>query len=94
MQNSLSKSKIEIMLEETDNLDHFRTQTTLHKRELTSKTEDKLLSKVYESHNAAQIRKFLPEEEVENFHNSVEFNWNQFWISLYMNSFPGFLFLL
>ena len=91
MQNSLSKSKIEIMLEETDNLDHFRSQTTLHKREVTSKTEEKLLSKVYESHNAAQIRKFLPEEEVENFHNSVEFNWNQFWISFIYEFLPWVL---
>jgi hypothetical protein len=76
------------MLDETENIDHFRTPTTLHKREVTSKTEEKLLSKVYESHNAAQIRKFIPEEEVEDYHNSVEFNWNQFWVSFTYEVLP------
>ena len=64
-QNSLSNRRQPIMLDETENIDHFRTPTTLHKREVTSKTEEKLLSKVYESHNAAQIRKFIPEEDID-----------------------------
>ena len=81
------------MLEETENIDHFRTQTTLHKREVTSKTEEKLLSKVYESHNAAQIRNLFLKKRLKIIIILLNLIGINFGFHLQMKSFPGFLFL-
>ena len=78
---------LSLYMEKTD-IEHFRSPTSLHKRKVNIETEDRLLSKVSESYNAAQVRKFIPADEIESLHQPVTFSWRQFWISLLYESLP------
>ena len=69
-------------------IEHFRSPTSLHKRTVNIDTQDKLLSKISESYNAAQVRKFIPEDEIKSLHEPVSFSWRQFWISLVYETLP------
>ena len=76
------------MIDGKTEIEHFRSPTSLHKRKVSINTEDRLLSKVSESYKAAQVRKFIPEDEIKSLHEPVEFSWRQFWISLIYEVLP------
>ena len=76
------------MIDGKTEIEHFRSPTSLHKRTVNIDTEDRLLSKVSESYNAAQVRKFIPEDEIKSLHEPVAFSWRQFWISLVYETLP------
>ena len=54
------------MIDGKTEIEHFRNPTSLHKRKVNIETEDRLLSKISESYNAAQVRKFIPEDEIKS----------------------------
>ena len=76
------------MIDGKTEIEHFRSPTSLHKRTVNIDTEDRLLSKISESYNAAQVRKFIPEDEIKSLHEPVIFSWIQFWISLVYETLP------
>ena len=73
-------------------MDHFKTQSLLHKRRPSIDEDEQFHSQLGGSHKAAKLRMSSSAEKLHTFHTPVEFSWSQFWITfIYENLPPVFI---